>query len=72
MQIENPTGCIGGASIWDVLDTRDSFNIPPIAVGINSEANEMSKLQVKMLMRVYGLTESQAQMLATLIWGAGQ
>ncbi len=32
----------------------------------------MSTLQIKLLMRVYGLTESQAQMLATLIWGAGQ
>lgn len=32
----------------------------------------MKKLQVKLLMRLHGLTESQAQMLASLIWGAGQ
>lgn len=32
----------------------------------------MSKLQIKLLMRAYGLNKSQAQMLATLIWGAGQ
>ncbi len=32
----------------------------------------MRTLQIKLLMRLHGLTESQAQMLAVLIWGAGQ
>ena len=52
---------------WIVFST-----LKPIAAGINSEVYQMSKLQVKMLMRVYGLNESQAQMLATLIWGASR
>ena len=30
----------------------------------------MRKLQIKLLMRLHGLTESQAQAIATLIWGA--
>jgi hypothetical protein len=30
----------------------------------------MRTLQIKMLMRLHGLTEAQAQMLANLIWGA--
>lgn len=32
----------------------------------------MCKLQIKLLMRVYGLNESQARLLATLIWGDGK
>lgn len=32
----------------------------------------MSNLQIKLLMRRHGLTESQARMLVDLIWGAGQ
>lgn len=30
----------------------------------------MKRLQIKMLMRLYGLTEAQAQAVAALIWGA--
>lgn len=30
----------------------------------------MKRLQIKMLMRLHGLTESQAQAIAALIWGA--
>ncbi|MGX0977205.1 hypothetical protein ACSSVY_002933 [Roseovarius sp. MBR-51] len=32
----------------------------------------MKSLQIKMLMRLHGLTEAQAQALAALIWGAVQ
>jgi hypothetical protein len=32
----------------------------------------MKALQIKMLMRLHGLTEAQAQALAALIWGAVQ
>lgn len=32
----------------------------------------MRQLQIKMLMRLHGLTESQAQAVAALIWGAVQ
>jgi hypothetical protein len=32
----------------------------------------MKNLQIKMLMRTHGLTESQAQAIAALIWGAVQ
>lgn len=32
----------------------------------------MRTLQIKLLMRLHGLTESQAQAIAALIWGAGQ
>ena len=32
----------------------------------------MKTRQIKLLMRLLGLTESQAQMLAVLIWGTGQ
>ena len=30
----------------------------------------MRQLQIKMLMRLHGLTEAQAQAIAALIWGA--
>ena len=30
----------------------------------------MRTLQIKLLMRLHGLTESQAQAIAALIWGA--
>jgi len=30
----------------------------------------MTRLQVKFLMRLHGVTEAQAQALAVLIWGA--
>jgi hypothetical protein len=30
----------------------------------------MKTLQIKLLMRLHGLTESQAQAIAALIWGA--
>lgn len=32
----------------------------------------MKHIQIKMLMRLHGLTEAQAQALAALIWGAVQ
>ena len=32
----------------------------------------MRQLQIKMLMRLHGLTEAQAQAIAALIWGAAQ
>lgn len=32
----------------------------------------MRTLQIRLLMRLHGLTESQAQAIAALIWGAGQ
>ena len=32
----------------------------------------MKKLQIKLLMRLHGLTEAQAQAIAALIWGASQ
>lgn len=32
----------------------------------------MSTLQIKLLMRVYGLTEALANALAALVWGASQ
>jgi hypothetical protein len=54
---------------WELSETPI---ISPIAAGINSEANQMSNLQIKLLMRRHGLTESQARMLVDLIWGAGQ
>lgn len=31
----------------------------------------MKRLQIKLLMRLHGLSESQAQAVAALIWGAG-
>ena len=35
-----------------------------------SEVLSMKKLQIKLLMRAHGLTETQANALAFLIWGA--
>ena len=32
----------------------------------------MKKLQIKLLMRLHGLTEAQAQAVAALVWGARQ
>ena len=32
----------------------------------------MTRLQIKLLMRLHGLTEAQAQAVAALVWGAGQ
>ena len=32
----------------------------------------MTRLQIKLLMRLHGLTEAQAQVVAALVWGAGQ
>lgn len=32
----------------------------------------MRQLQIRLLMRVHGLTEAQAQAIAALIWGAVQ
>lgn len=32
----------------------------------------MRRLQVRLLMRLHGMTEAQAQALASLIWGASK
>ena len=48
---------------------RNPCNIRAALCFLNME-KQMNKLQILYLRRLHGLTEAQAQALATLIWGA--
>ena len=58
------------ARVLCVGQSLRSIFLTPLRLSGNRKAGAMHKLRIRFLMRVYGMTEAQANSIATLIWGA--